>query len=81
MARCWLNSTGLSHKPFTTANIICSINSSIPSIFCVSSMMIKMAESELALVDTIQVEGTCTDQGNVNVYTDLIENSLHRALV
>ena len=43
--------------------------------------MIKMAESELALVDTIQVEGTCTDQGNVNVYTDLIENSLHRALV
>lgn len=45
-------------KPCTTANTICSINSSIPPVFCVSSMMTKMADSELALVGTIQVEGT-----------------------
>ena len=36
--------------------------------------MTKMADSELALVGTIQVEGTCTDQGN-DVYTGLTENS------
>ena len=36
--------------------------------------MTKMADSELALVGTIQVEGTCTDQGN-DVYTGLTEYS------